>query len=288
MGVKTCAARSRELVAKGLRPAVVARVLQINRTGLYRKQKRRPTSVRGPVVDPVDRLIVDVAHANPTDGTRMVAALASQELGRQINRKRAQRVMRQQRLLQRHQPLRRRRRPGFFRVECPDQLWHLDMTSVWVAEHGWTYLNAMIDCCTREIVGWSLELRCRTDEAITLVDRAVTARGIPAESLTLGTDNGSAFTSRRFKSKLVELGVTHRRGGYRDPESQAFIESWFGKLKQRLVWRNEFETLDDARTAIADYIDSYHHRPHSGLRYRTPADVRRTWEDGQRLLKTAA
>src|SRR5207249_1302782 len=115
------------------------------RGGLYRKPKRRPVSVRGPVVDPVDRLIVEVAHANPSDGSRMVAALASQQLGHQINRKRAQRVMRQQRLLQRPQPLRRRRRPGFFRVERPDQLWHLDMTSVWVAEHGWTYLNAMID-----------------------------------------------------------------------------------------------------------------------------------------------
>ena len=152
------AARSRELIAKGRRPAVVARVLQVNRAGLYRKPKRRPADLRRPAVDPVDRLIVDVARANPSDGTRMVAALASQRLGRQINRKRAQRVMRQQRLLQRHQPLRRRRRPGFFRVERPDQLWHGDMTSVWVAEHGWTYLNAMIDCCTREIVGWSLEL----------------------------------------------------------------------------------------------------------------------------------
>ena len=218
----------------------------------------------------------------------MVAALASQGLGRQINRKRAQRVMRQQRLLRRHQPLRRRRRPGFFRVERPDQLWHLDMTSVWVAEHGWTYLNAIIDRCTRETVAWSLELRCRPDEAITLVEHAIAVHGIEAGSLTLGTDNGSAFTSRHFKTTLVELGVTHRRGGYRDPESQALIESWFGKLKQRLVWRSEFETLDDARAAIAAYADSYHQRPHSGLRYRTPTDVRRTWEDGQRLLKTAA
>jgi putative transposase len=286
--VRARAARSRELIAKGRKPAVVARVLQVNRSGLYRRPKRRPVSVRGPVVDPVDRLIVEVARDNPSDGTRMVAALASQKVGRQINRKRAQRVMRQQRLLQRHQPLRRRRRPGFFRVERPDQLWHLDMTSVWVAEHGWTYLNAMIDCCTREITGWSLELRCRTDEAITLVEQAIATHGIEAGSLTLGTDNGSAFTSRRFKSTLAELGVTHRRGGYRDPESQAFIESWFGKLKQRLVWRSEFETLDDARAAIGAYVDSYHHRPHSGLRYRTPAQVRQTWEDGQRLLKTAA
>jgi putative transposase len=288
MGVKARAARSRELIAKGGRPAIVARVLQVNRTGLYRKPRRRPASARVAVVDPVDRLIVEVAHANPSDGTRMVAALASQRLGREVNRKRAQRVMRQQRLLQRHRPLRRRRRPGFFRVERPDQLWHLDMTSIWVADHGWTYLNAIIDCCTREIVGWSLELRCRTDEAIELVDGAVTHHGIPAETLTLGTDNGSAFTSRRFKTRLAELGVTHRRGGYRDPESQAFIESWFGKLKQRLVWRTEFETLDEARAQIAAYVETYHHRPHSGLRYRTPAQVRQTWEDGQRLLKTAA
>jgi len=106
--------------------------------------------------------------------------------------------------------------------------------------------------------------------------------------LTLGTDNGSAFTSRAFRARLAELGVTHRRGGYRDPESQAFIESWFGKLKERLVWRSEFETLNQAREEIAAYIDRYHDRPHSGLRYRTPAEVRQTWEDGQRLAKSAA
>ena len=288
MGVRTRAARSRELIAKGRRPAVVARVLQVNRTGLYRTPTRPPKMTRRPLTDPVDRLIVDVARANPTDGTRMVAALASRELGRQVNRKRAQRVMREQRLLQRHRPLRRRRRPGYFRVECPDQLWHLDMTSVWVAEHGWTYLNAAIDCCTREMVGWSLELRCRTDEAIDLVDHAVVARQIEPGRLTLGTDNGSAYTSRRFRNRLAEHGVTHRRGGYRDPESQTFIESWFGKLKERLVWRSEFETLDQARKEIADYIDRYHQRPHSGLGYRTPTEVRRTWEDGQPLQKTAA
>ena len=286
--MRTRAARSRELIAKGRRPAVVARVLQVNRSGLYRTPKRRPAATRRAVVDPVDRLIVDVARANPTDGTRMVAALASRELGRQVNRKRAQRVMREQRLLQRHRPLRRRRRPGYFRVECPDQLWHLDMSSIWVAEHGWTYLNAAIDCCTREIVGWSLELRCGTDEAIALVDHAVVARRIQRGELTLGTDNGSAFTSRRFRERLAQHGVTHRRGGYRDPESQAFIESWFGKLKERLVWRSDFETLDQARKEIAAYIDRYHHRPHSGLGYRTPTEVRRTWEDGQRLQKTAA
>jgi putative transposase len=288
VGLSVRVARSRELVAAGRKPAVVARVARISRQAIYRKPKPRRPPQRRPAAGPVDEAIVEVAKANPTDGTRMVAALASRRLGRPVNRKRAQRVMREQRLLQRHRPPGRRRRPGFFRVERPDQLWHLDLSSVWVAEQGWCYLQAAIDCCTREIVGWSLELRCRTQEATALVEQATIVRGIEANELTLGTDNGSAFTSRAFRARLGELGIAHRRGGYRDPESQAFIESWFGKLKERLVWRSEFETLDQARKEIAAYIDAYHHRPHSGLHYRTPAEVRQTWEDGQRLVKSAA
>ena len=93
------------------------------------------------------------------------------------------------------------------------------------------------------------------------------------------TDNGTAFTSRAFRARLAQLGVAHRRGGYRDPESQAFIESWFSKLKQRCVWREEFETLDEAREKIGAYVDRYHHRPHQGLAYRTPREVAGTWKD---------
>jgi putative transposase len=283
-------ARSRELVARGARPAAVARVLQISRQAIYRTPARRPAKARrhGPPANPVDKAIVDVALANQTDGYRMVAALASRKLGRAINRKRVLRVMREQRLIQRRRRLDRRRRPGFFQVSRPDELWHLDMTSVWVAEHGWCYLMAAIDCCTREIVAWHLELRCRAKESITLVDQAAAARGIRPGTLTLGTDNGSAFTARDFKLALSAGGIAHRRGGYRDPESQAFIESWFAKLKQRCVWLHEFETLDQAREAIAAYVDRYHDRPHSGLAYRTPVEVAQTWEDGQTRLTQAA
>jgi putative transposase len=162
------------------------------------------------------------------------------------------------------------------------------MTSVWIAEHGWCYLNAAIDCCTREITGWSLDVRCRAQEAIGVIDRAVADRGIVAGQLTLGTDNGTAFTSRAFRARAAELGIVHRRGGYRDPESQAFIESWFSKLKQRCVWREEFETLDEARTVIGAYITSYHHRPHSRLAYNTPREVAATWKDHDDQLTPAA
>jgi putative transposase len=274
---------ARELVAAGHRPAVVARILKISRQAIYRipKPRRAPASPARPPTDEVEAAIIAEAEANPTDGYRLVCAWVRRRLGRRVNRKRVLRVMRERRLIQRRRPLGRRRRPGFFRVERPDQLWHLDMTSVWVAEHGWVYLMAAIDCCTREITGWHLETRCRATEAIGLVERAAAARGIAPGTLTLGTDNGSAFTARAFKAVLSDLGVAHRRGGYRDPESQAFIESWFGKLKERCVWREEFETLEQARQAIGDYVTNYHHRPHSRLDYNTPLEVAATWSDPQ-------
>src|SRR6266851_2673109 len=118
----------------------------------------------------------------------MVCAFVRRRLGVAVNRKKVLRVMRERKLIQRRRPLERRRRPGFFRVERPRQLWQLDMSSVWVAEHGWTYLNAAIDCCTREIVGWQLELRCRADEAIAVVERAAAVHAIEPGELTLGTD----------------------------------------------------------------------------------------------------
>jgi putative transposase len=275
--------RSRELVAEGFRPAAVARVAQISRQAIYRtpKPRRVPTPAARPPADQVEAAIVDVAEANPTDGYRMVTALTRRRLRRAVNCKRVLRVMRERRLIQSRRPLGRRRRPGFFRVERPDQLWHLDMTSVWVAEHGWVYLMAAIDCCTREITGWHLETRCRATEAIALIERAATEREIAPGTLTLGTDNGSAFTARAFKAVLADTGIAHRRGGYRDPESQAFIESWFGKLKERCVWREEFETLDQARQAIGAYVTNYHHRPHSRLDYLTPLEVAATWRNGQ-------
>lgn len=276
------AARSRELVAAGYRPAVVARVARISRQALYRLPRRRPPSEQRPArpfVDEVERAIVETCRedAHQTDGYRMITAIVSRKLGVAVNRKRVRRIMRLHGLSQRPRPLERRKRPGFFQVQRPDQLWHMDATSIWVAELGWCPLIVAIDCCTREVVGWHLGLRGRAQEAIQVVEQAAITRSIEAGMLTLGTDNGSAFTARATLSRLRELGIAHRRGGYRDPESQAFVESWFGKLKEREVWRNEYETLDDAIAGVRGYIDRYHQRPHSMLGYRTPLEVAATW-----------
>jgi len=64
--------------------------------------------------------VLKVARENPTDGTRMVAALASRELaGAAVNRKRVQRLMREHTLLQHRRSEGRRRRPGSSASSAP-------------------------------------------------------------------------------------------------------------------------------------------------------------------------
>lgn len=274
-------AQARQLVAGGYSPTVVARVSGISRQAIYRVPRRRPPEAGPGEPSPSDQAIVEVARANPTDGSRMIAAIASRELGEAVNRKRVQRIMRTHRLLQPTRATGRRARPGFFRVTRPGELWHMDMTKVWVAQHGWVYLHAIVDCCTRQLVSWTLDVRGRSQEAVACLDAALMGRHIPPQALTVGTDNGTQFTSRAFRQRLTEAGITHRRGGYRDPESQAFIESWFGQFKKRVAWRAEWETLHQARKKITQYVDRYHHRPHSRIGYRTPAEVAQTWRNLQ-------
>ena len=282
-------ARSRRLVAGGYPLASVARVLGVSRQALYRTPKPRTVPERRPIRDPIERVIVEEALDNQTDGYRMVCAFVRRRLGVAVNPKRVLRVMREHNLIQRRRRLERRKRPGFFRVERPRRLWQLDIDQ---------YLGrrARLDVPDRD--HRLLHPRARRVASIGALPRrggdharrggGPAAHGIQKGELTLGSDNGSALTARRFKARLAEQGIRHRRGGYRDPESQAFIESWFGKLKEREVWLNDYETLDQARRGIAGYVARYHHRPHSGLDYRTPHEVRRRWEDQQQLQKQAA
>jgi hypothetical protein len=63
---------------------------------------------------------------------------------------------------------------------------------------------------------------------------------------------GDSACAPRARPALSGLGIAHRRGDYGD-RAPSVIELWFRDLKRRCVWRNEFETLDQARGVIAAY-----------------------------------
>lgn len=83
---------------------------------------------------------------------------------------------------------------------------------------------------------------------------------------------------------LSGLDITHRRGGYRDPESQAFIESLVRYSKNAVSGATSSRPRAGQKGDRA-YIEHYHHRPYSRLNYRTPSEVRQTWDNATGSLQ---
>jgi putative transposase len=264
---------ARELVTQGFQTALVAATLMISRSSLYyRRKERRPRADRR-----YDEEIIAACGEKPTFGYRRVTLRLQRTKGLVVNHKRVLRVMRERGLLVLPRRLRARRRKEWGRVAAaaPNQIWQSDMTKVWAGPvAGWAYLVCVIDCCTREITGWNLSLRCRSEEAIDAVEQSVLAR-LPAGSreaeLTLTTDNGTQFTSTRYMATLARLGITHRRTAYHHPEGNSYIERFHRSLKEEEVWVHEYRSMDEARTSIGNWITEYNHdRPHQSLQNRTP------------------
>jgi putative transposase len=240
-------------------------------------------------------VIVEVCGEKPVYGYRRVAWWLGRKRGLVVNGKRVLRVMRERGLLVQPRRLRARRQKEWSRIVAdePNQLWQTDMTKVWAGPTtGWAYLVSVIDCCTREIVGWDLSLRCRTQEAISALERAVleTMAASPRGcNLTLNTDNGTQFTSARFVATLGELGILHRRTAYNHPEGNGMIERFHRSLKEEEIWLNEYRSLEEARESIGRWIEQYNHdRPHQALGNRTPREARAGFALSQPLTKTEA
>lgn len=264
------------MVTEGYTATLVAATLTISRSSLYYRKKPR-----GSRADRAhDEQIVAACGEKPAYGYRRVTWWLRRKENLLVNGKRVLRVMRERGLLVRSRRLRARRKKEWGRVEAaaPNQIWQTDMTKVWAGPSvGWAYLVCVIDCCTREIVGWNLSLRCRTEDALRAVEQAVLNR-LPAGSresrLTLTTDNGTQFTSSRFLETLGRLRITHRRTAYHHPEGNSYIERFHRSLKEEEVWTSEYHSLEEARASIARWIEEYNHdRPHRGVGNRTPHEA---------------
>lgn len=138
-----------------------------------------------------------------TWGYRRIWALLRRQ-GWTVERKTVHRIMRELGL-SRAKIWHRSSRPK--RVErmrptAADQAGQIDMTSLQLADLTPRFLVVVTDCYTREVVGWTLDRRCRASEWITAVRMGLESRGGPTggelPGLILRSDNGAQPCSKRF------------------------------------------------------------------------------------------
>jgi putative transposase len=243
------------------------------KTAVAKEERERPVSgdetLRGRVRDLCD------APRHMRYGYRRIWALLRRE--RAVNRKTVWRIMHEEGLVQKKVRYKGQRplRVEKMRPSRPNEGWQIDMTSMTLSDMTPLFLVLVVDCFSREIVGWTLDRRCRASEWVCAVRMGLEARGLVtrenSQKLTLRSDNGAQPTSRKFTEKISSYGVRLQYTGYNAPDDNAYVERTIRTIKEEEIWLNEYDTFAEAHEAVEKYIRHYNEdRIHSALGYTTP------------------
>lgn len=164
-----------------------------------------------------------------------------------------------------------------FKAEAPDRLWVGDMT-VLPTRQGPLHLAALVDACTRCVVGWAMDDHRRLDLTERALDMALQHRR-PPPGLILHHDRGGQYTGARYRAKAeaAKIRLSMSRPGM--PYDNAMAESFFATLKLEITDDKPFESRDAARMAVFEYVELFYNRVrmHSALGYRAPMQAERDY-----------
>lgn len=217
---------------------------------------------------------------HPTFGYRRLWALLRFQDRIIVNRKAVYRVLKQQGWFvhQRVVTPRPRVQGWVSRASRSNERWAMDVTHIPCGHDGWAHLAAVIDCHDREVIGYEFALRSRAKEAERAIEAACLHRfGTlrPAGAPILRSDNGLIFQSRRLRQACRDYRLQQEFITPYTPEQNGIVERFFRSFKEECVWQHTFQTFEEARRIIRDWVYWYNQeRPHQALGYRSPIQYR--------------
>ena len=158
-----------------------------------------------------------------------------------------------------------------FFAEKPSEKWVGDITYIYTKETGWTYLAIVLDLFDLKVVGWSYSLNMVDDLVIEAFNKALINRDLNKDGI-FHSDRGSQYTSNDFEDLLSVLKLKHSYSKKGYPYDNASMESFNAILKKEEVNVNNYETFEEAKLAIFQFIEGWYNnqRIHGSLDYMTP------------------
>jgi len=162
-----------------------------------------------------------------------------------------------------------------FNPPRPNIAWVGDITYIWTNE-GWLYLSTVIDLCSRKVKGWALNERMDAQLCVSALEMALLNTKSTKE-LMFHSDRGVQYASYAFRGQLLSHSITQSMSRLQNCWDNAVAESFFGTLKQELIYHCKFNTREEAKLAIFEYIEVFYNkvRLHSTLNYNSPEDIER-------------
>jgi transposase InsO family protein len=218
-----------------------------------------------------------LARRHPRYGYRRVHVLLQRE-GWQCNRKRVQRLWRDEGL---HVPRRTRRRkkqprtPGTVTATRPDQVWAVDYLFDATADGRPIKILNITDEHTREALTCLAARSINADQTVDALANLVQGRQAPTH---IRCDNGPELVAETLRDWCRFSGTSLSYIEPGAPWQNPYVESFNGHLRRELLELESFNSLYEAQILLEDWRHDYNHnRPHQSLGYQTPAAFAHGW-----------
>jgi len=155
----------------------------------------------------------------------------------------------------------------------PNESWVSDITYIWTNE-GWLYLAGVKDLYTKELVGYAINKRMTADLVCRALNMAIKNKR-PSQGLIVHSDRGSQYCSHAYHKIIKQHNFKGSMSGKGNCFDNAPIESFWGILKNELVYQQDYKTRFVAISDIIGYIELYYNqtRIQKSLGYKSPRQV---------------
>lgn len=213
----------------------------------------------------------ELANQRRRFGYRRLHILLRRE-GVMINRKKTQRLYKEEGLAVRRRRSRKRavgtRAPAPV-LALPNQRWSLDFVYDQMASGRRFRVLNVVDDVTRECLASVPDTSISGHRVVRELTRLIDERGKPG---MIVSDNGTELTSNAVIAWVAQSGVEWHYIAPGKPMQNGYVESFNGRMRDELLNETLFMSLAHARVEIAAWVEDYNReRPHSSLGYRAPA-----------------
>jgi transposase InsO family protein len=265
---------------EGYPVTAICRVLEVARSTIYYQARPKDEQALRDAIEAI-------AGQFPTYGSRRMARqLRREPHDMLVNRKRAQRIMREMGLQGRVRQRKPRttdsqhnspRYPNLVRdvtAEYPDHIWVADITYVRLLLE-WVYLAVIMDVYTRAIRGWHLSRSLEGELTLTALRRALADR-VPTIH---HSDQGVQYAATDYVDLLQDPHVQISMAARGKPEENSYAERLIRTIKEEEVYLSDYRDFEEAYIQIGHFIEDVYQtkRIHSALGYLTPVEFEAVW-----------
>ncbi|CAM4368185.1 Integrase catalytic domain-containing protein [Bordetella tumbae] len=146
-----------------------------------------------------------------------------------------------------------------FEAERPNQKWVTDVTEFNVRGRK-LYLSPVMDLYNGEIVAYETSTSPLFGGLVRSMFQKAIRRLSPGEQPLLHSDQGWQYQQSSYRRMLAEHGLVQSMSRKANCLDNAAMESWFATLKTECFYLNRYDSIDQLKKAIGQFIHYYNHQ----------------------------